>query len=910
MDNKDNLNYIIENDNVILGNLVSKFSLIFAIVVEIFIFGVLFLPLTICVNWISGLIAVGIVSLLNIFCAINWSFFDVSIYQNLFDFFRYKGDFQKIKVERVIKANICYEDKNTIAFIYENKIIIKSYFEISLRQLTNTSQIEEAIREFQVLLQENNFRCFSINSNFDVKENIEKFNELIENNVDFKEDDVLAKNTNKLLIQQLADFVSLNESLDLNNINVIEFNREYAIDKNLKVDFSKPFYKTILQNFKMEEVSFRTSVNNYIQMRDLNLAYLESVKNNLALFKQEEVDFKYKYYVSTNSKNEKKYTRILKLNLLAPQLEPFYLIELFNNQFNYETSLSFVSLTEEEENKIYHSLEQANNSTKFRAKRFHKKSTRLKQELTSEILANQMIEVTTQDLRTKALSFLIKVQADSSKELIKRVKELKSSLKRKRIKFKDLMFLQKQAFFDFHLGVENKIKKNGKERKNKFKSRKLNNLNCSSIWLTSHTSAYSLPFREWIDVEPTGWIYGNDLSNNPVAIDFDINRPNHHTSIFGKSGTGKTTISEYLLNQKLVDKNGKKSIVIILDPKNEYENIVKQYGGQTFNIAKGFANPFKRNDKEITEDDLENVEMFLDNLLKPLQLDKASSIARLSKMIFNSIEWKQNNYNFDVLTKHLNNSKELKEKLGNKDFSILFDYLSQYNSKGIKSHLFNQKVSIDIDKKVISFNFSKLISTGSTNDTDTLIFSVLGFLNNLMRKNDPKFKENQKYSITIMIDEFHLFMNSQNNSIIKQFDTLYAISRSFGVGIVSVTQNLENLNNPLIAHHSRSIFANTAYFIVFQQDATQYEHLIRLLPEHIAITEEEKAEILSDTKHQALVFYNNQKKFLKLKLGLFYDETRDENSDGFKQIRIQEYKHLKSICDEYIQIKKGELNAK
>lgn len=913
MDNKDNLNYIIEQNDEILGTYVSKFSLILAIIIQLLIFGALFIPLIILVNWLTSLITIGMLSIINIFLTINWPFLDNSIYEILFSFIKYKSDFQKVKTNKLIEDKIVLNEGNTIAFIFENKLIIKSYFEISLRQLTSQNQIDEAINEFQTLLQESNFRAFSINSNFNVNSNLDKFSDLIKQEIDFEKDDVLGKNINKLLIQQFSDFISLNETMDSNNINVVEFSREYAIDKGIKIDFTKPFYKTILQSFKIEETSFRNSINSYIQIKDLNKTYLNSIKKNILLFKNEDIEFKPNYFITknTNLKNAT-FNRILKLNSLSPQLNPFYLFNLLNNKFNYETCLTFCSLNEKEENNIFTNLEKATNDNKVRSFKFKKfkRASTIRKELTSQILFDQMTEIEYQDQRSKGLSFLIKVTANNQKELVKKIKELKSTLKSKKVKFLNLFSLQKQAYFDFHIGIENKLKKNGKERKNRFRNRKLNNVNSSTIWLTANTAAWSLPFKESIDIEPTGWIYGNDLSNNPIGIDFDLNRPNHHIMILGKSGSGKTTAAEYLLNQKLIDKQDKKSIVIVMDPKNEYETLVSQYEGQTFNIAKGFANPFKRNTKEINEDDLENIEMFLSNLLDQLKIDKASLLPRLLNLIFNSKEWKNNEYDFDTLIKQLDNSLELKEKLGLEQYLNIYDYLFQYSSKGIKSHLFNQNININIDKKIISFNFSKLISTGVNNDTNTLIFSVLGFLNNLMRKNNPKFKEQQRYSITILIDEFHLFLNSQNTSIIKQFDTLFAISRSFDVGIIAITQNLENLNNISVAHHSRSIFANTAYFIAFQHDATQYEHLIRLLPEHIVISNEEKTELLSNKKHQSLVFFNNQKKFLKWKLGLFYDEKRDENTDGLKQIRVSEYNQLKNICDEYIELKQEELKNK
>ena len=178
-----------------------------------------------------------------------------------------------------------------------------------------------------------------------------------------------------------------------------------------------------------------------------------------------------------------------------------------------------------------------------------------------------------------------------------------------------------------------------------------------------------------------------------------------------------------------------------------------------------------------------------------------------------------------------------------------------------------------------------------------------------MKQNHPKFQEAQKYKITFFVDEFHLLVNAENTNIIKQFDTLYAISRSFGASVITIFQNLQILNNPKIAHHSKSIFENTAYLIACSQKRSQLDALMQLLPENIEITDYEQNELTSNKIHLSLIFYGNKKKFLKWNLGLFYDQNRDQNTDGLMEFRVSEYKNLLKICQDYIEYMKEEKNA-
>lgn len=909
MKTKNNLNFSIENNGIIFGGRITKFSLIMLTVIEIVLIGIVLLPLLFFSTILITILIFGILSLLNLASALNWNFLETSVYQMFNNFVNYKLDYQFQKSKNLIENKLIYETNKTFAFVYEDKLIIKSFLEIYPNSIQEKN-IDNLINDFLILLQEENIKFYSINSAFEVQSNLEQFYKLINKNIDFNQStkQILENNENKLLLQQFACFISLDDENTKHNINVVEFSKTYLLDT--KLELTNNIIQSYIQNFDLELNTFRLSLSNLV-LRELNNSYIKAIKSKILLLKQNwDFEFKSKY-VKIKDKEETKYTKYVKISELNYILNPFYLFNLFNNYWNFEVNLTYISLNPKDESRVVDFIKETNNTASYFWKFKKKKSNNyIKKELIHEVLNETIEEIEIQNIPSKSVSIIIKITANDLAELTKLTKEFRLYLRKQKIKFKNLTFLQKRAFLDFHLGIENKLRKNGKEKKYFLFKRKFNNVNAFTLWLTSETCAYSLPFKPIVDIEPSGWIFGQDNNYNPIAIDFNLDRPNHHIAIFGKTGSGKTTATEYLLHQKLIKINNKQPLIFILDPKGEYKNFVQEYQGQTFNIAQGFLNPFKRNSIEETIEDKNFVKGFLFSLLAPLNFKIHVLIPDLLELIFYSKEWKENKFNFDTLSNTVQKNNEMKKELGEEQYFALVKFIKQYSSKGIQSHLFNQDFSIDFFKKIISFNLSELINLGQSNETNTIIFCILNKLTNLIKLNHPKFKEQHKYDITILVDEFHLLVNAEDNTIIKQFDALYAISRSFGVGIITISQNLEILNNPKIAHHTKSIFSNTAYLIAFSQQKIQFDSLIQLLPETIEIDEFEKEQLLLDKKHQSLVFYNGQKKFIKWNLGFFYDEKRDDDVDGLKKIRQDEFNHLNKTINEYINLKKlqGEKN--
>ena len=902
MEKKDNLNYHIESGNILFGGRISKFSLILMISLEILGMIALFLPLLIFSNFLVSLITFSIWSILNIFSSINWSHSFPSIYQTLYNLILYYADLQKIKANNIIKNKIIYQHENIFAFVHENKLIIKSFFQI-LSTRDPEIFFEKSYSDLLKLLQDTNLRFYSIKSTFNVEENINKFQKLIIDHVDFSLENILDLNTNKLLLQQFTEFNILDQTMDDHNINVVEFSREYIINARSKTILDA----NMLSAFKVDELAFRTNLEN-LQLNTLNDAYMQAVRNQILFFNDVEINCKVDSVQVENANKKIKYYRYLKVSQLSPLLDLFFLYELFNNPWKYEVSITYTSLSPVDEARVIDAIEAANSgkkSLKIQRGKKSAKSTAVQLELNREILENQIIEIERAKIISKGMSVVVRVEANNKKELEKAVKEFCAYFKRQRIRFSDLTFLQKNALMDFHLGLEDKLNKKGKEKKYRFSQRRFNNINAYTLWLTAENCAYSLPIKEGIDIEPSGYIYGIDAYGNPIAIDFELDRPNCHTAIIGQSGSGKTTAAEYLLNQKLIQSDHRKPIVLIIDPKNEYQDIVQKYGGITLDLAQGFANPFVRHSKKIEETDVEFLELFLLNFLAPLNLDLYTAVGRLHDLILLSHEWKENNFSFDTFFDLLANSNELRNKFGHHDYEIILDYVHRYSSKGTKSHLFNNEINLDFNKKIISFNFSKLTNAAAlSNDAKTLIFVVLTFCNNLMKTNNPKHIQEHKYRITLMVDEFHLLVNAENNIIIKQFNALCAISRSYGVNILLIFQTLQIMNNPLVESFVKGIFDQISYLIAFNQTEDQFNILKSLLPDQIVITDLEKEEITSGKKHQSLVIYDNNKKLMQWNIGLFYDQNRDRNTDGLKDIRIKKYQFLKEICDSYIKAMK------
>lgn len=914
MKNKNNLNYSMEQNNYVLGTKISKFSLLALFGVLISSFLLIFLPILLALNFIVAIITFGVINLLNMIFAIKFSFMESSIYETFHLLIKYKTNVQKLSSKKLVNDNVVWENDNVIAFVFEKQLIIKSLHKVSLKIREENSdndlmKAKESLLRF--LSKQSEFRSFSLNLSFDVEENINFINSLIRDNINFNDEKNKESDESMFLMQQMSFFNSLNDSNENNQLNVFELSMTFPL-LTKSIDTSSKEWLSFLSVFMEEYNDLYTFSSDSLKLQNLTVNEFKIAKKKIYFLEEDKSDisFTYKNSIIETNEGNKKYARYLKLEKIPYQLDAGWIRFLFNNPFRYNTSLVFHPLEEKDETKIINQIERENlqNEEKKRESR----SKKLRKVINSEILEDMVIEMETQDNRSKAMSFIVEIEGDTHHDLIQKIKSFKKYYKKDRYLFQDCSFIQKEAFFDFHVGLENKLTKSGKEKKFRIQTKKFNNVNSNSLWLTSEACAYSLPFSDELIIEDNSLYFGHDMNNMPVAINLEADRPNHHISIFGKSGSGKTTATEMILKSRMIIKDGKQPLIIILDPKPEYLDIVEKYNGQSIDLSEGFVNPFLFNneDPNSIKEIKEFLEFFLKGLLKDLEFVTSMMIVRILNIIEKSSEFRQNKMNFDVLHKLITNDKGFKASMNKNEYEDLCDFISLYGSKGRKSALFNSDLKLDFNRKIISFNFSKLIHGTLTSDSITLIFSVLYYLSSIMKQNDPKYSSLHKYNISILVDEFHLLVNSSDSSILKYFDKLYAISRSYGVGIITIFQNLEILNNKENSNAARSIFSNTSYFFVFQLDKKNLDHLTSLLPEHLYLTERESGEILSAVKHRSLAIFENTKKIVNWELGIFYDKDRDKNTDGRMESHQREKEAILTQIKDAYQIINGNVEVK
>ena len=138
--------------------------------------------------------------------------------------------------------------------------------------------------------------------------------------------------------------------------------------------------------------------------------------------------------------------------------------------------------------------------------------------------------------------------------------------------------------------------------------------------LTSEATAVHVPFNTKDLIHKDGIYYGvNLLSKNPVIVDRK-KQLNGNGCVLATAGAGKSFIIKFMIEQimnKYPDDD-----VIIVDLNTEYNNIIKEFNGQTLeisNTSKTYLNPFHMDigydDKEPIKSKIEWILAWCESLL-------------------------------------------------------------------------------------------------------------------------------------------------------------------------------------------------------------------------------------------------------------------------------------------------------
>ena len=408
-------------------------------------------------------------------------------------------------------------------------------------------------------------------------------------------------------------------------------------------------------------------------------------------------------------------------------------------------------------------------------------------------------------------------------------------------------------------------------------------LNDYSIYLPTLTLAAGFPFTKTYFNDSTGYMLGIDLHTSlPIFFDpFVTNneRPSHNLAVVASTGSGKS----FTVKKMIINEFARGTKIFIIDAENEYKNLVLENGGEYIDLYSrkgGMINPLQiryipsDDNKELKETDCPLAKHlgFLEAFFKTAFEDITEKELIMLLAVVESLYNKKGIYK--------NTSINTLETLKPEDypiFSELYEYLPEYKKSldseekrklivqleiilsrfltGTDAYLFDGYTDIDLSNDLISFNLQELLYSGNQRLINTQTLNLLTYLNNSIVSNKIKNEKlgNKHKHISIIVDEFHLFIDEKNNEVIKNFGQLARRVRKYFANMIVCTQSIKDfIGNAGVLRHATAIFNNCQYTMVGilkEDDLKAYLTLFENSP----LTDTQKAFLLSAKRGEVLL---------------------------------------------------------
>ncbi len=408
-------------------------------------------------------------------------------------------------------------------------------------------------------------------------------------------------------------------------------------------------------------------------------------------------------------------------------------------------------------------------------------------------------------------------------------------------------------------------------------------LNDYSIYLPTLTLGASFPFTKTYFNDSTGYMLGIDLHTSlPIFFDLFVTnneRPSHNLAVVASTGSGKS----FTVKKMIINEFARGTKIFIIDAENEYKNLVLKNGGEYIDLYSrkgGMINPLQiryipsDDNKELKETDCPLAKHlgFLEAFFKTAFEDITEKELIMLLAVVESLYNKKGIYK--------NTSINTLETLKPEDypiFSELYEYLPEYKKSldseekrklivqleiilsrfltGTDAYLFDGYTDIDLSNDLISFNLQELLYSGNQRLINTQTLNLLTYLNNSIVSNKIKNEKlgNKHKHISIIVDEFHLFIDEKNNEVIKNFGQLARRVRKYFANMIVCTQSIKDfIGNAGVLRHATAIFNNCQYTMVGilkEDDLKAYLTLFENSP----LTDTQKAFLLSAKRGEFLL---------------------------------------------------------
>ena len=514
--------------------------------------------------------------------------------------------------------------------------------------------------------------------------------------------------------------------------------------------------------------------------------------------------------------------QLLTIKNISPFIDELFFEEIFNYP-NVRSCLNIKDAIDQDElirwiNSQYQFLLSDRSTTK-------KLSDATELDIKKENYQLLMNDIKSGDEKIKEISLILLITGDR-KEREDTIRDLKKIAKKNRIKLDVPRLRQLETWQSYDITT--------------------NSLKDYSNYFPTLTLGAGFSFTKASFIDSSGYMLGVDIHTSlPVFFDpFVINnkRTSHNLAIVSSTGGGKS----FTMKKMIVNEYARGTKIFIFDAENEYEKLVKANDGEYIDLYSkkgGMINPLQiryipsDEDQETKETDcplakhLGFLEAFFKSAFDNINEKELVMLLAILESLYNKKGiYKNTSINtlqtlkaedYPIFTDLYNYLPEYKKQVESIEKIKIIDQLQILISRfltGTDSYLFNSHTSIDLNNDLIAFNLQELLYSGNQRIVNTQILNLLTYLNNSIVGNkivNEKRESGDKQHISIIVDEFHLYIDENNNEVIKNFGQLARRCRKYNTNLILSSQCISDfLGNANVLRHATAIFNNCQYSMV------------------------------------------------------------------------------------------------
>lgn len=390
------------------------------------------------------------------------------------------------------------------------------------------------------------------------------------------------------------------------------------------------------------------------------------------------------------------------------------------------------------------------------------------------------------------------------------------------------------------------------------------------------SSTFPFDDGEMLDLSPKSDIEGvNKDTNSLIAINYQDKRNvlNQNMVVIGTSGVGKTTY----MKMKILRYIAKGIKIFIIDPENEYTDIVERFGGDVVHLSSNAdtkINPLEVfSDVIFDEDEDLGTEVTMELLVK----NKIQRLKGFFQVIKPDITQVEKSILDSVLRDVYRNSGVFQythlSEISHDKWPILSDIYQQIE--------FMKKSDPDRYNKIEDFYFildsyvngSNTLFNGTTNiniNTDLLSFDLKALQNepdsqgaaylNTFSFLWDEITKNKTENIKLFVDEFHFL--TQNPDASTFFYQAYKRFRKYNAGAIAGTQQIQDVLEGTMdsgKNVGQAIIGNSYTKVFFGLDSQGLEDIEDKLS--VDFSEKERRLLLKKKQGEALIINGSKRAF-------------------------------------------------